>query len=154
MEDLSSEWRVVGQAETRSSSGCPFLRAQSYLTSSSCTASPPLAACPSPQGASTKGGERSSRCPFMRLLFLVMSMLPSASAFSTAGALPALPKGAPTTLRPTTRLSPSRPWGAARVPAVCVRDCRRHAPATISVAVGGNRTQLEDVVSAATVGFG
>ena len=29
-----------------------------------------------------------------------------------------------------------------------------HAPATISVAVGGNRTQLEDVVSAATVGFG
>ena len=27
-----------------------------------------------------------------------------------------------------------------------------HAPATISVAVGGNRTQLEDVVSAATTG--
>jgi len=124
MEDLSSEWRVV-ETETQSSSGCPFLRAQSYLTSSSCTASPALPACPHPR-ASPKGGERSSRCPFMRLLFLFMSMLPSASALSTVSAVPSLPKGAPTTL-----LSASRPSLATRVPSVCGRDCRRHAPATM-----------------------
>jgi len=124
MEDLSSEWRVVDEAEAQSSSGCPFLRAQSYLTSSSGTASPALAACPHTR-ASTKGGVSSSRCPFMRLLFLFLSMLPSASALSTEAAL-VLPKGAP-----TTRLSASRPSLAARVPSVCGRDCRRHAPATM-----------------------
>jgi len=125
MEDLSSEWRVVDETETQSSSGCPFLRAQSYLTSSSGTGLPALpACCPHPR-ASAKGGERSSRCPFMRLLFLFMSMLPSASALSTVSAVPSLPKGAPTTL------SASRPSHAARVPSVCGRDCRRHAPATM-----------------------
>ena len=124
MEDLSSEWRVVDEAEAQSSSGCPFLRAQSYLTSSSGAASPALTACPHPR-ASTKGGVSSSRCPFMRLLFLFLSMLPSASALSTEAAL-VLPKGAP-----TTRLSASRPSLAARVPSVCGRDCRRHAPATM-----------------------
>jgi len=61
----------------------------------------------------------------MRLLFLFLSMLPSASALSTEAAL-VLPKGAP-----TTRLSASRPSLAARVPSVCGRDCRRHAPATM-----------------------
>jgi hypothetical protein len=62
----------------------------------------------------------------MRLLFLFMSMLPSASALSTVSAVPSLPKGAPTTL-----LSASRPSLATRVPSVCGRDCRRHAPATM-----------------------
>ena len=124
MEDLSSEWRVVDEAEAHSSSGCPFLRAQSYLTSSSGAASPALTACPHPR-TSSKGGVSSSRCPFMRLLFLFLSMLPSASALSTEAAL-VLPKGAP-----TTRLSASRPSLAARVPSVCGRDCRRHAPATM-----------------------
>lgn len=67
---------------------------------------------------------RSSRCPFMRMLFLLVSMLPSAASLSTPSP-PLCPKGAPTTLAAATRMA------TRTVPAACGTACRRHAPAAM-----------------------